>query len=203
MLGVMAGYRRRFLLYIIETKTYAYLLKHVIWRVRITTYYTNFPGWKYHWIYKRIQPGDIILATDAKKLTSMLIPGEWTHAAVCVSKNQRFEVAEMVHTGFRKSTVSDICYEATKLVILRPRFDDVYRRRFITNVLNLDGADYDIKFDLGVKGLYCSELIYQADTEHRLGISLDDLAGLGKPYVSPTGILNAEVDVIADSRKLS
>ena len=39
-----------------------------------------------------------------------------------------------------------------------------------------------------------------SDFEKRLDISLEDLAGLGTPYISPTGLLRAKnCDVVWDS----
>ena len=183
-----------------DSRIYSYLMSHVVWRIRFTVYYTQFPGWQYHKLYRELQPGDIVLSTDGKKLTTMLIPGVWSHAAVCVSKNQVFEIAELVHDGYRKSTFSDFCYESTRVCVLRPRaFDQPYIKKFIANVLGFEGAPYDTQFQLGVKALYCSELIYLSDEERLLNCNLEDLAGLGREYISPDGIFNSDVEVIMDT----
>jgi hypothetical protein len=193
-------FRRRFLLWVMETQIYEYLMTDVVWKIRFTMYYTQFSGRKYHKLYRDLLPGDIVLSTDGLKLTAKLIPGMWSHAGVCVSKNQVFEIAEMVHTGYRKSTFSDFCYESTRVCVLRPQgFGVHYTKRFIDNVLGFEGAPYDLEFELGVKALYCSEIIYLSDTERRLGCDLEDIAGLGRPYISPTGLYHSNVDVVGDS----
>ncbi len=193
-------YRRRFLLWAMDTRLYSYLLAEVIPYIRFTTYYSKFPGWKYHRMYATLQPGDIVLSTDTKKLTAMLVPGSWSHAGVCVSKDGVFEIAEMTHKGYTESTFSDFCYESTRVCIIRGKyFDKDYTRLFIEETLSYVGTPYDQKFELGIGALSCSELIYVADTEKRLGASLEDIAGLGRPYISPTGIYFADVEAVSDS----
>ena len=93
---------RRVVGYIMQTKIYRYLLKHVIPYIRFTTYYTNLRGKKYHKLYECLEPGDIILTIDKKKLTTLLIPGEFSHAAMCVSLDKKWEVSEMTHSDILK-----------------------------------------------------------------------------------------------------
>ena len=196
----LIGYRQRLIIWAMDTKVYSYLLKHVIPFIRFTMYYSEFPGWKYHRMYNTLQPGDIVLSTDSKKLTAKLIPGDWTHAGVCVGKDGVFEIAEMTHVGYKESTFSDFCYQATRVCVLRGKnFDRDYTELFIKETLSYRGTPYDQKFQLGVGALSCSELIYVADTEKRLECDLEDVAGLGRPYISPTGIYRSEVEAISDS----
>lgn len=187
-----------------QTQFYAWLVKKVIPYIRFTTYYTSMRGWKYHKVYDIIEPGDIILTIDKKKLTTKLIPGEWAHAAVCVSKDKEFEVAEMTHTDYTKSTVSDVCYEADRVLVLRcPAFKKIYTKKFIKKVRSFEGVPYDDQFELGIKALSCSELVWAGDFERRLDVSLEDIAGLGRQYISPTGIANAKnVEIVIDTKDL-
>ena len=151
--------------------------------------------------YKHLQPGDIILTNDAWKLTSFLIPGVWTHAALCVTKGSEFEIAEMTHTDFTRSTFFDLCKESTRVAILRcPDWDTEYIPKVIQKCLSFGKVKYDIMFSQGPEALYCSELIIESDCEHRLKASNEDIQGLGMLYVSPTGISLAEnVIVVWDS----
>ena len=161
-------------------------------------------GWKYHQVYDAIEPGYIILTTDKRKLTTKLIPGEWAHACVCVSKDKVFEVAEMTHTDYTKSTVSDVCYEADRVVVLKcKKFTKAYTKKFVSKIKSFDGVPYDDQFELGVKALSCSELVWAGDFEHRLDVSLEDIAGLGRPYISPTGLYNAKnIKIIIDTNDI-
>ena len=190
--------KNKFLIWFMDTKIYNYLLRHVIPYIRFSMYYTTFRGWKYHQGYKLLEPGDIILTQDKKKLTTLIIGGEYSHAALCVSKDGIFEVAEMTHTDYTKSCFFDICKESDKVAILRcPDWDTEYTQKVIDLCRTYEDAIYDNSFEFGVKSLYCSELVYQADFERRLKVSLEDLAGLGRDYISPFGLFKAEnVDII-------
>lgn len=197
---------KTFLLWLMETEFYAWLLKKVIPYIRFTTYYTSLRGWKYKRGYKLLQKGDILLTKDLKKLTTLLIGGEFTHAALCVgvSPDCEWEISEMTHTDYTKSCFFDLCKEADRVVILRcADWDKDYIDKVIVPTCDsFVDAKYDDDFELGVKALYCSELVYQSDTEKRLKVDLSDLAGIGRPYVSPTDIWQAKnITVIWDSDK--
>ncbi len=180
-------------MWFMRTKFYNWLLKHVIPYIRFSTYYTSMRGWKYHHVYDNIQAGDIILTTDKKKLTTFLIGGEFSHAAVCVSKDKVWEVSEMTHSDYTKSTVADLCFEATRVVILRCEdFSKAYTKSFVHKVKSFDGVPYDNLFELGVEALSCSELVYEADYARTLDVSLEDVIGIGQLYISPTGLANAK-----------
>lgn len=186
------------------TKFYRYMLKHVIPYIRFTTYYTTLRGVKYHKLYEQLQPGDVILTIDKKKLTTMLIPGEFTHAAMCVSLDNTWEVSEMTHSDYTKSCFFDICKESDRVVIMRCKWcgsSDV--EKAIEKCKSFVGAKYDVEFSLGVLALYCSELVYQSYEDNLLGADLEDFVGLGRPYISPVGLYQADnLDVVVDSDKL-
>jgi len=200
---------RKLLRWVTETKVYWWLLIHVIPYIRFSMYYTSFRGWKYHAGYLLLQPGDIILTKDSKKLTTLLIGGTWTHAAQCVGKHGTsqypgFEIAEMTHHHFTRSHFFDLCKESDRVAIIRCwSYDPCYVGAVIEKCLSFKDAEYDVDFDLGVTQLYCSELVYQADFDRRLEVDLGDIAGLGTKYISPTGLWEAKnVDVIWDSGTL-
>ena len=176
---------------------------HIVPFIRFTCYYTSFRGWKYQRGYKVLKPGDVILTKDKWKLTSLLIPGEFCHAALCVAKFNEWEISEMTHNNYCKSTFFDICKESTRVMILRcDDWDDGYISRVIAHCKTFVGAKYDVEFTLGVKALYCSELIILSDPDARLKVSYRDALGLGRPYISPMGILNAKnITVVWDSEK--
>jgi len=184
--------KAKLLNWLLSGKTYAWLLKYVIPYIRFTMYYSLFPGTKYHEAYALLEPGDIIVTDDHRKLTSLLIPGVWAHAALCVGKDKVFEVAEMTHKDFTKSTFFDVCKESERVAIYRCKdFDPAYIEQMIEVCKSFEGAKYDNVFDLNVEALYCSELVWQADFESRLQVKLDDLVGLGRQYISPTGLTKA------------
>ena len=183
-----------------NTRFYKYLLKHVIPYIRFTTYYTSLRGKKYHTLYKELQPGDVLLTIDRKKLTTLLIPGDFSHAAMCISKDGTWETSEMTHDDYTKSTFFDICKESDRVVIMRPDLSQQQIDDAVFKCKNFDGAKYDASFDLGIKSLYCSELIYQSYENNSLEANLEDFVGLGRPYISPEGLFRAKnLELIIDS----
>ena len=185
-----------------ESRVYAWVMDKIPF-VRFCLYYTSTRGQEYKRGYSILRAGDIILTRDNWKLTTFLIPGEFPHAALCVSKGGDFEVAEMTRVGFRESEFYDICHESDRVVILRCEdWDDDYIEKVVEACLSLKGTDYDIKFELGIKNLYCSELVVASDPDKRLKVSYKDLMGIGRPYISPMGIYNAEnIEVVWDSKE--
>ena len=186
-----------------STRLYKYLLKHVIPYIRFTTYYTSLRGKKYHILYNILQAGDVLLTIDRKKLTTILIPGDFSHAAMCISKDGVWETSEMTHDDYTKSTFFDVCKESDRVVIMRPKLSQQEIDAAIEKCKSFEGAAYDSSFDLGIKTLYCSELIYQSYENNSLQANLEDFAGLGRPYISPTGLYHAKnLTIVADSDKL-
>lgn len=186
---------------IMQTEFYRYMLKHVIPYIRFSTYYTNLRGVKYHKLYNVLQPGDVILTVDKKKLTTLLIPGEFSHAAMCVSLDGAWEVSEMTHSDYTKSCFFDICKESDRVVVMRCKeITDKQLVSAIDKCKSLEHAKYDSEFSLGVAALYCSELVYVSYHDNIIKASLEDFAGLGRPYISPVGLYHAEnLKVVADS----
>ena len=198
---MISKWYRRFLIRLTRSRLYRWALYKVIPYIRFTTYYTSMKGRTYHKGFGLLEPGDIILTTDSKKLTTIIIGGEFSHAALCVSKDQGFECAEMTHTDFTKSTFADLCFQSDRVAILRCYdFDKEYIEKVINKCKSLENCKYDTVFELNNQFLYCSELIYEADLERRLKLDLSDLAGIGNKYISPTGLLYAEnINIIWDT----
>ena len=183
-----------------KTKIYKFLLLKVIPYIRFTTYYTTFTGIKYDALSKVMQPGDVILCIDHKKLTTMLIPGTFSHAAMCVSNDSLWETSEMNHHDYDKTMLFDICQTSDRVVILRPQLPEDVITAAIERCRSFADVDYDCTFTLGVVSLYCSELVYMSYIDNSLEANLSDLVGLGKPYISPTGLYKAKkLEVIIDS----
>lgn len=212
--------KAKMLLWFMQTRLYKYLLLNVIPFVRFSMYYTRLRGNKYHEGWQLLQRGHIIVTVDEKKLTGMLIPGFMSHAALCVGKrdvSHEYEIVEMTHTNFTYSDFFDICKESSHVMILNCEdWDKDYKERVILAAHSLHNAKYDVEFELGVEALYCSELVLQADKiaykellkevdassaeDCKLKVDLSDLAGLGRPYLSPDGLLFAKnVRVVWDS----
>ncbi len=197
----MKSLYRKLVNWVMHTRLYKYLLKYVIPYIRFTTYYTNLRGKKYHLLYEKLRPGDVILTIDKKKLTTLLIPGEFSHAAMCVSLNKKWEVSEMTHDDYTKSCFFDICKESDRVVIMRCK-NITYEKLndAIDKCKSLVDAKYDSEFSLGISALYCSELIYVSYEDNLIEANLEDFVGLGRPYISPVGLYHAKnLKVVIDS----
>ena len=189
--------------YFMHLRVYAWALKSIVPFIRFSMYYLELSGKAFFEAYRGLKPGHIILTEDRKKLTSLLIPGIMSHAALCVGRidlGDEYEVAEMTHKDFTKSQFFDVAKECDRLVILECTdwfSDKPFLSQVVASAKSMTCAKYDELFTLGVEALYCSELIYQADlaaarsfgVKPRLRCDLSDLLGLGQEYISPEGLL--------------
>jgi len=184
---------RKAILMLFETRLWSWLLLDIIPYIRFTCYYTSFPGWKYMRGYRHLEAGNFILTIDKWKLTGLLIPG-WDHAGLCINKGHEFEIAEMTHTNFTKSTFFDLCKTSTRVSIWEcPGWDwDYIYQVIIPTCLSFENTPFDVKLEKGIKALACSEMVFESDPERRMGASDEDILGLGIPYVSPTGLSKAK-----------
>ena len=101
-------------------------------------------GVVYHKAYNLLKPGHILLSVDSKKLSTFFIPGEWSHSAICLSKDEEYEVAEMTQYHYTKSTFADFCFEADRVCIVEcVDFDNEYISKFIDKCKEFEDAEYD------------------------------------------------------------
>lgn len=194
----------KIIMWIMKRKLYFFFLRRVVPFIRFSMSYTKLKGWQYHKLYSILEPGDIIVTIDRKKLTSLLIPGEFSHAAMCVSKDGIWEVSEMTHTDYTKSCFFDICKESDRVVILGLKDATPSEQGGAIAVCkSLQQVKYDMRFLLGIEALYCSELCLVCWGNEKLKADTSDFAGIGQPYVTPTDLYEAEgVYVKADTRLL-
>lgn len=186
--------------YLIRTKIWKWLLIKIIPYIR-APYYTSIRGNAYYNGYRYLKAGDILLSIDKKKLTTLLVPGEFTHASFCVGVRpvEDFEIIEADHLGVIKSDFFDICKEADRVVILRCKdWPDDYISQVIINAKQLIGLEYDYKFDLESKNPYCAEVIYKSDWLKLAKIKTVEF--LKEKYVSPDSYYYGEnIERIWDS----
>jgi len=180
--------KTKFILWLMSTRFYRFLLKYVI--PNITFFTATGPSYFFKQrIRDGMKAGDVLLSKSSGHLTNLLIGGKYSHAAIVVDTDK---IAEMTANGFDIVNVDKFCKQSTRICLLRLKdSDDDYGKEMAIKALEFSNADYDLSFTLGVEALYCSELCYQADFEKRFKCDLSDLAGLGKPYVSPLGLYSA------------
>ena len=197
--GLLWWYRRPLIIQFMECALYTAAMRWVVPRIRFRWSCPVMPREKWVEGYNLVEPGDILMSTTHRKLTSICIPGKMKHAAWFVGREGIGDVVEAVAEGVRCVGFSEFC-QADHVMILRPDWDDPgYTQRVVACVLSFIGTPYDRLFTLGLRALYCFETIFLADFDKRLGISTEDLMGLGRQYVSSAGILNSNVRVVWDS----
>lgn len=171
----------RILRWFMSTRVYRWILLQVMPFVRFSTYYTKMKGHQFARGYSMLRSGDIILTTDKAKLTTLLVPGQWTHAAFCARKGDPLgaEICEMNHNGFEWIHFFDICKESDRVAILRPsNWSADYREWVIARAVELSGAEYDVRFSPDKETLYCSELVQKLDAEGRIIYRPQVIAGI-------------------------
>lgn len=203
LLSVLWKRRHFFLMKFMECGLYTWGMRWIVPRIRFTWHHAQLPSWKYLQGIKLLKEGDIILTYSRGQFTSMCIPGKLTHAALCVdSTHARFEIAEMVCSGYRKNSFKGVC-RASRVVILRCKDwakDPEYTQQVIEQCKSFEGTPYDPRFGFGLKSLYCSELLWHSDFEKRVHVDTSDLMGLGRPHVSPQDYYDApNMRVVWDS----
>ena len=186
------------ILWYLNTGFNRWVVLSVLPKLRFSNTYTKLSGVDYRKAYDRLRPGDIILTTDKANISTKIVGGLYTHALFCVAKDpsgdNSTEIVEMVGEGFKEADFYSISKQADELAIIRCEdFDQEYISKMIDKAFTFRGTPYDVKFEFesGYKALYCSELVYDIDFEHRLDVSLEDVAGLGRRYISPTGLFKA------------
>ena len=167
--------------------------------------------------YEHLEPGYLIFTIDDKKFTSKVIGsatkeigGEKpyfmpSHVALCVAKGRdlSWEISEMTHLNYTKSTWEDVCRQSTRVVIARcTDWDDEYVDNTIIPMATspcFQNKLYDNKFQMSLNKLACSELPYHADLERRAKIDLSPVIG-NQPYITPVGwVLGENIEIIWDS----
>lgn len=199
---------------LMDSKIYYHLIQRVIPFIRLTTYYPSMRELTFQKLYSELRPGDIIFQIDEQKLTAKLIGGEWSHVGICVGKGSgKIEMVDMTHVGFRQTDFFKFCSESTRIAIGRVVSDRWDVDDFINSVWKQKNSEYNFRFVSKDKEdprrefdgklhkfNYCSQLVMVADDKEIIQANWEDLAGLGVPYVSPTGLANAKnIAIIADS----
>lgn len=185
-----------------KTKLWKWFVLDFMRITSINHFFVRHSGKEFYHAYNLLRPGDIILTSDSLSLSSFAIPGEWSHAGICVGKGMEWEISEMLTTGYAKSHFYDIFTRAEKIKIIRCfGWSSDYVRKVINNVKSYSAAEYDYTFGINnnkdvagtdIPFLYCSEMIWEADVARLLNVNLEDVAGLGRPYLSPDGLANSK-----------
>lgn len=172
-----------------QSKFYEFFLRHVVPRLR---WPEGLPMMIRLNSMQWLEDGDLVLVRTKKSLGAKLIPGLWDHLLVYTNHAPKFQFVEMIAHGWNEVDYKHVFNDCDGICILRPKlpWSKKYINIFRRKCLSFKGCKYDNQFTLGIKTLYCFEMAYQSDVEHKLNFNLEDLAGLGRPYLSGNGIRN-------------
>ena len=203
--------KKKFLLWLIESKLYYWFLTRVSPQLRFTTQHAKIGGEAYLAAYRKLKPGDWIFTIDhssfSGKVITALTGGEVSHCGIFRGYFEPWECSEMTSKNFTKSAFYDMIKSSDRVIIAHnPKWTDDYRKSMVAESSSYAHAKYDYWYDMankdekGVPLLACSELLYMSDFERTVRVNLEDVAGIGRPYISPQGLLNSpDLFIIYDS----
>lgn len=160
---------------------------------------------KYEQGVVKLRRGDTILTTDNRALSTILVPGEHTHALLCLDHFLLSPVCgQMTHKGFNTISFAETCFHSSRFVILRgTKFDEDYINDVVVpKGRSFTDAKYARDFDPCASDgdVYCSQYVWSCDPENRLGITQSRAPYTGQLVVTPDDLYNAaNVKVIYDS----
>jgi len=166
--------------------------KHPLWFI-INATHDRITGESYRIISKIIKPGDILLARSEEYLSTMLIPGYWTHCGFYFGGPQE----RVIHAVSDGVVIEDIInfMRTDELIILRP--EEKYVERAMLLAKSMINQTYDFLFDFTDENrISCSELIYCCYYQ-----LIVPQKRFGKPTVVADDIANSRnFSIIWDSR---
>jgi hypothetical protein len=107
----------------------------------------------------RLQPGMVILTHKKYELSSVFIPGYWTHSALVLSSGS---ILEAVGNGVCVKTTDAFFAEIDDFIVLKPKFCKKSDLKHIwRQATNFIGLPYSFDFSNTSEKVYCSGLICQ------------------------------------------
>jgi hypothetical protein len=178
--------------------------KHAPWTHKGVT------GKDYYAAQDILEPGDIFVTKIRGELTSLIIPGYWSHAAIyCPTApgivNEYIMEAE--GPGVIRTDLVTFMMSKDELMVLRTKLPpQVCARAAVIATEQLGKPyDFDMVFHLsGQKAFYCSELVWwayaQACMEFHMPCPFIPKKELGVLTISPDNIAVADFEKIYKSR---
>lgn len=106
-----------------------------------------------------MKPGDILITSTRGELTTILIPGFWSHNAIVVDENS---CVEAIGLGVVKTDLIDFILTRDYAVLMRPKnMSDEQLQKVADFTISKIGAMYDYEFESDNEQFYCSELAYR------------------------------------------
>ena len=201
--------KSKFLIWFMQTWIYKQLATHVFPHLRFPAWAVkgckDLTGRQFRLLHNAMQNGDWIFTVEYRYLSSRSVMkitgGEVSHCLQCVQKDHpTWELGEMTHDNYTKNTLANVWRKADRIIIVdKASWSPSYRKEMAFKNMTYVNAKYDLGFDIdengktpGVPFLACSELLYHSDFKRTVPVDLKDYAGIGRPYISPQGLLNGQ-----------
>jgi uncharacterized protein YycO len=111
-------------------------------------------------IMNKLVPGAVLLTRTRGELTNLVIPGDFTHAAIALSKES---IIEATGKGVNINDLITFMTSKDRVVMLYPKFcGEVEMKNAAALASTWVGSPYDYLFDPDNKAFFCSELIQTA-----------------------------------------
>lgn len=109
-----------------------------------------------------LEPGDVILSKTNGHLSSLFVPGGYSHGAVYCGHNGLCPVViEAIGEGIGHQDLCTHLLSKDKILIMRPKLTDAQRLEVFNDSYNYVGLDYDLEFESNDQEFYCFELVAQ------------------------------------------
>lgn len=132
--------------------------------------------------------GVVIGSRDPSKLAGKVIPGDIDHVGILDCGY----VIEAKANGVIKTPLDEFILEAEGIVLCYGiKWNKEYRNDIANKANTFIGRPYDRKLSFGSSALYCSEVCFESDFNKICKYDTTDLAGIGRDYISPVGVLEA------------
>lgn len=162
-------------------------------------------------IAPQLKPGSVFVTKIRGDLTSFIIPGFWSHAAIFTPTKAQYGefVTEAEGPGVIKTDLITFLTSKDEVMVLEPYVPDYVKARAAEIAETQLGKPYDYDLDFSMsdeKAFYCSELVWwsyaQACKEFNVPCPFIPQIELGVETISPDNIANsANFHVVFDSRK--
>ena len=172
----------------------------------------------------RLQPGDVLLVRDDSRLTSAILPGFWTHAAIFIGGRADLEALglrshphvarhwpEIPENSGPLGLVIEAqapcvqinplekCLQVDHLVVLRADLPPAEIASAIGEAVGHLGKPYDFEFDFNnTSHIVCTELVYRS-YHHRGGIKFSLTKRLGRFTLTSDDVIAQALDAIEGS----
>lgn len=196
---------RKIIYFIMSRKLVQWVIGKILPKIRLSTGYGRTTYEDYQAIEEYAEVGDLIFSTDRAKLSTFLIPGQWSHVGIISNVYKGVMIIEAVPEGVRKTNLYDFCKTSDQVMLSRLKRRPEQHLEIVTEAVatatSLIGRPYDFGFWQNNRALYCAELIAVAYAVVKFDWS--DLLGLGFEYLTPDGVAaSPEIETVYERKLL-